>query len=118
MGVVFSTSQVSTESRQSSHMTSLSKPENRAGECKYHNPNHHAGALDSFFGLQCDDLHRVADAQVSMDRNAGEEGDGTVQIEVEEEANEATHEVSKDPAVPHDVAGHEKRQRQAVHEVG
>lgn len=91
-------------------MASLSKAKDRAGQCKYHNPNHYAGTLHSFLGLQRDDLHWVADTEVSVDRNAGEEGDGTVQIEVEEKANEAAHEVPKDPTITHDVTGHKEWQ--------
>lgn len=98
-------------------MACLSEPKDRAGQCKYHNPDHNAGTLDSLFGLQCYDLHGVADTEISVHGNASEEWDGTVQIEVEQEANKATHEVAKDPTVPHDVAGHEEGQWQAVHEV-
>lgn len=52
-----------------------------------------------------------------MDRDAGEEEDGTVEVKVEEETDQATHEVPEDPAVTHDVTGHKEWQRQAVHEV-
>lgn len=45
-----------------------------------------------------------------MDRNAGKERDGAVQIEVKEKANKAAHEVSKDPAITHDVTGHKEWQ--------
>lgn len=52
-----------------------------------------------------------------MHGNAGEKEDGAVEVEVEEEADEATHEVSKHPAVPQHVARHQEGQRQAVHQV-
>lgn len=52
-----------------------------------------------------------------MHRNASEEEDGAVEIEVEEKADQAAHEVPKNPLVSHDVTGYEEWQRQAVHEV-
>lgn len=91
-------------------MASLSKPKDGAGQCKYHNPNHNAGTLDSLFCLQCDDLHWVADTEVSVDRNASEEEDGTVQVEVKEKTNKTAHEVPKDPTVTHDVTRHKEWQ--------
>lgn len=51
-------------------------------------------------------------------RDAGEEEDGAVQVEVKEEAYEAAHEVTEHPVVPQHVAGHQEGQRQAVHQVG
>lgn len=68
-------------------MTSLSKPKDRAGQCKYYNPHHNTSALDSLFGLQCDDFHWVADTKVSMDRDASEEEDGAVEVKVEEKTD-------------------------------
>lgn len=53
-----------------------------------------------------------------MHRDAGEEVDGAVQVEVEQEAHQATHEVPENPAVPQHVAGHQEGQRQAIHQVG
>jgi len=52
-----------------------------------------------------------------VDGDAREEEDGTVEVKVEEETDKAAHEVPEDPAVTHDVARHQERQRQAVHEV-
>lgn len=52
-----------------------------------------------------------------MHRNAGEEEDGAVEVEVEEESYEAAHEVPEHPVVPQHVAGHQEGQRQAVHQV-
>lgn len=98
-------------------MTSLSKPEDGAGQGKHHDPNHDTRALDRLPGLQGDDLHGVADTEVSVNRDAGEEEDGAVEVKVEEEANQATHEVPEHPSVLHDVARHQKGQRQPVHEV-
>lgn len=102
---------------QSGHMTSLSKTEDGAGQSEHHDPDHDAGALDGLLGLQRDDPHGVADAQVPVHRDTREEEDGAVQVEVEEEANQAAHEVSKHPAISHHVTGHQEGQRQPVHEV-
>lgn len=98
-------------------MAGLSETKDGAGQGEHDKPDQHTSALYSLLGLQGDDFHRVADAQVPVDRDAREEEDGTVEVEVEEEADQAAHEVSEDPAVSHDVTGHEERQRQAVHEV-
>lgn len=43
--------------------------------------------------------------------DASQEKDGAVEVEVEEEANEPTHEVTKHPVVPQHVAGHQEGQR-------
>lgn len=53
-----------------------------------------------------------------MHGDAGEEEDGAVEVEVEEEADEAAHEVPEHPAVPQHVARHQEGQRQTVHQVG
>lgn len=50
--------------------------------------------------------------------DAGEEEDGAVEVEVEEEADEAAHKVPEHPAVPQYVACHQEGQRQAIHQVG
>lgn len=50
--------------------------------------------------------------------DASQEEDGAVEVKVEEEANESTHEVPEHPVIPQHVAGHQKGQRQTVHEVG
>lgn len=102
---------------KSCHMTSLSKPEDRAGQSKHYNPNQDTSALDSLLGLQCDDFHWVADAEVPMDRDASEEEDRAVEVKVEEKTDEAAHEVPEDPTVTHDVTSHKEWQWQAVHEV-
>lgn len=51
-------------------------------------------------------------------RDASEEKDGAVEVEVEEEADESAHEVPKHPVIPQHVAGNQEGQRQAVHQVG
>lgn len=51
-------------------------------------------------------------------RDASEEKDGAVEVEVEEEADESAHEVSEHPVIPQHVAGNQEGQRQAVHQVG
>lgn len=91
-------------------MTSLSKPENRAGQSKDYNPDHNTSALDSFLGLQCDDFHWVADTKVSVDRYASEEEDGAVEVKVEEKTDQPAHEVPEDPAITHDVTSHKEWQ--------
>lgn len=96
---------------------SLGKAEDGARQGKHHDPDEHACALHRPLGLQRDGLHWVADAQVSVHGDAGEEEDGAVEVEVEEEADQAAHEVAEHPAVAHDIAGDEEWQRQAVHEV-
>lgn len=48
----------------------------------------------------------MTDAQVAMHRDAGEEKNATVQVEVEQEAHQSTHEISKDPVVMHDITGY------------
>ena len=53
-----------------------------------------------------------------MHGDAGEEEDGAVEVEVEEEADEAAHEVPEHPAVPQHVARHQEGQRQSIHQVG
>lgn len=53
-----------------------------------------------------------------MHRDAGEEEDGAVEVEVEEEADETAHEVPEYPAVPQYVACHQEGQRQTIHQVG
>lgn len=53
-----------------------------------------------------------------MHGDACQEKDGAVEVKVEEEANQPTHEVPKHPVIPQHVAGHQEGQRQAVHEVG
>lgn len=56
-------------------------------------------------------------AVLPVHRDAGKEEDGAVEIEVEQEAYEAAHEVPKHPAVPQHIACHQEGQRQAVHQV-
>lgn len=51
-------------------------------------------------------------------RDAGQEEDGTIEVEIEEEPYKTTHEVPKNPAIPQDIARHQEGQRQAVHQVG
>lgn len=110
MALVVTSTCIAAKPCQSCHVTSLSKPEDGAGQGKHHNPNHDTSALDSLLGLQCDDFHRVADTEVSVDRDASKEEDGTVEVEVEEETDQAAHEVTKDPAVTHDVTSHKEWQ--------
>lgn len=50
--------------------------------------------------------------------DASQEKDGAVEVEVEEEADESTHEVPEHPVIPQHVAGHQEGQRQTVHQVG
>lgn len=57
----------------------------------------------------------MANAQIAVDGDTGEEEDGTVEIEVEQETHQATHKVPKHPAVSQHVAGHQEGQGQAVH---
>lgn len=52
-----------------------------------------------------------------MHGDAGEEEDGAVEVEVEEEADEAAHEVPEHPAVPQHVARNQEGQRETVHQV-
>ena len=54
---------------------------------------------------------------VPVHRDAGEEEDGAVEVEVEEEANQAAHEVPEHPPIPQHVARHQERQRQTIHQV-
>lgn len=61
MAQVANTACIGASPGRSCHMTSLSKPEDRAGQSENHNPNQDTGALDSLLGLQCDDFHGVAD---------------------------------------------------------
>lgn len=51
-------------------------------------------------------------------RDASEEKDGAVEVEVEEEADESAHEVPEHPVIPQHIAGNQEGQRQAVHQVG
>lgn len=52
-----------------------------------------------------------------MHRDAGEEEDGAVEVEVEQKPNKAAHEVPKHPAVSQHVARHQERQRKTIHQV-
>lgn len=52
-----------------------------------------------------------------MDGYTGEEEDAAVQVEVKQETHQPAHEVSKNPMVTHHIAGHEERQREAVHQI-
>lgn len=59
----------------------------------------------------------MADAHVAMDGYTGEEEDAAVQVEVKQKTHQPAHEVSKNPMVTHHVAGHEERQREAIHQI-
>lgn len=59
----------------------------------------------------------MADAKVAVERDTCQEEDAAVQVEVEEEPNQTTHGVSKQPAVTGDVTGNKEGQGQTVHEV-
>ncbi len=107
---VINTASIAGKPCKSCHVTSLSKSEDRAGQSKHYNPNQDTSALDSLLRLQCDDFHWVADAEISMDRDASEEEDRAVEVKVEEKTDEAAHEVPEDPTVTHDVTSHKEWQ--------
>ena len=52
----------------------------------------------------------MADAEVPVDRYTSQEEDGAVEVEVEEESDQAAHKVPEDPAVTHDVTSHKEWQ--------
>jgi len=63
------------------------------------------------------DLHRVHDAQIPVDADAGEEADAAVQVEVEAKSGHFTEGLSESPCAPLRVIADQKRQRKNIQQV-
>lgn len=97
----------------------------RRGELERRSAEHHHGPPDtrandpgepapSSFGPRS---HRVTDAQVTLDTDAGEKEDAAVQVAVELKAHHAAGEVAKRPVVSAGIVVDEERERADVQKV-
>lgn len=61
--------------------------------------------------------HRVTDHKVTEDAEAGEEEDAAVQVEIETEADELTHEMPKDPVFAAGIVVDQEREAGEIEQV-